>query len=91
MLRVLGKAQYSAPSRKPTELMGGTKAIRPCRRVMIVNALENRYISIFKQSGAGIPVPPGSKEVSPLLNCVNDIRRWQTLRELCAQRLSITP
>jgi len=28
-------------------------------------------MAIFKQSGAGIPVPPGSKEVSPLWICVN--------------------
>ena len=52
------------------------------QRGSIVNPLENRYLAIFKQNGAGIPVPPGSKEASPLLNCVNyNIRpaRWLTL------------
>ncbi len=37
----------------------------------IVNALGNRYLPISKQGGTSAPVPPGSKEVIPLLNCVN--------------------
>ena len=47
----------------------GNPHIIPCD---IVNALENRYLLIFKQGGTGMPAPPGSKEVSPLLNYVND-------------------
>jgi hypothetical protein len=30
-------------------------------------------LPIFKQGGVGVPVPPGSKEGLPFLNCVNDI------------------
>ncbi len=57
----------------------------PCfGRANIGNALENRYLPIFKQGGAGAPVPLGSKQVTAL---TIDKRgpRWQAPMQMAQQ------